>query len=54
MGHYVPQEYLSYFAPSSATEKVWMFDKDTDLFNLLPIKIVAQSLTSTVGRMRIG
>ena len=34
MGHYVPQEYLGHFAPSSDPEKVWMLDKSSNAFRL--------------------
>ena len=41
--HYVPQEYLRHFAPSSDPESVWILNKGTEEFKLLPIKVVAQS-----------
>ena len=44
MGHHsVPVHYLRGFAVEDDRDKIWMFDKSTRDFKLLPIKNVAQS-----------
>ena len=41
--HYVPQQYLHQFATLSDEDEIWMFDKQSKEFKLLPIKSVAQA-----------
>ena len=41
--HYIPQHHLRKFATSSEPTKIWMYDKCSDEFKLLPIRNVAQS-----------
>ena len=41
--HYVPQHHLRKFASSSDADKIWMYDKCSSDYKLVPVKIVAQS-----------